>query len=58
VENGTRRRWLASKRSGRRGGQMRPGRGAGGQRWGVAPFYRVGVSELKRSGKAGGRRRW
>jgi hypothetical protein len=26
---------------------MRPGRGAGGWRRGVAPFYRVGASELK-----------
>jgi hypothetical protein len=43
---------------GRGGGQMRPGRGAGGRRRGVAPFYRVRVSELKRSGEADGRRRW
>jgi hypothetical protein len=58
VENGTRRWRSASKRSGRGGGQMRLRRGAGGRRRGVASFYRVGVSELKRSGEAGGRRRW
>jgi hypothetical protein len=58
VENGTRRRRSASKHSGRRGEQMRLGRGAGGQRWGVAPFYRVGASELKRSVEAGGWRSW
>jgi hypothetical protein len=37
---------------------MRPGRGAGGQRWGVAPFYRVGASEIERSGEAGRQQRW